>query len=287
MNYHCYADDSQNYAFVKSHDGWAATLSDIETCVHQVSGWMEQNMLKLNNSKTEVMFFASKHRNESIDGLSLTVGTHEIRPNAVVRNLGVYWDRNFALLAHVNAVCRSCNFQLRNIGRIRHYITEDACRTLVNALVTSRLDYGNALLSGVPDNVLSRLQRIQNTAARIVTRTPKACHISPVLKMLHWLPVKERIQYKILFYTYKALNDSAPPYIRDLLQQYLPTRTLRSETKHMLCVPKSKTVTYSKRCFKIMAPVLWNSLPYDIKTSESLGVFKKRLKTYLFRSHFE
>ena len=150
------------------------------------------------------MVFSSKHHNQSINGLSLTIGNHTITQNASVRNLGVQWDRHFTMVAYVNAVCRSCNFQLRNIGRIRQYITEDACRTLVNALVTSRLDYGNALLHGVPGNVLNRLQRIQNTAARIITRTQKSCHITPILKTLHWFLIEQRIHYTIVLYTYNV-----------------------------------------------------------------------------------
>ena len=91
-------------------------------------------------------------------------------------------------------------YQLRNIGRIRRYITDDACRSLVNGMVTSRLDYANASLAGATNEALSRLQRIQNMAARIVTRTPRQSNITPVLKQLHWLPIDRRITYKILLH---------------------------------------------------------------------------------------
>ena len=112
------------------------------------------------------------------------------------------------------------------------------------------------------------------------------CHITPVLKMLHWLPVAKRIEYKILFYTYKALDGKAPGYIRDLLTPYVPSRALRSDAKKLLCVPKSRTVTYSKHSFKNMAPVLWNALPYEVRASPSVGTFKKRLKTFIFKTYF-
>lgn len=286
MDYHCYADDSQMYVFIKPKDEWSGKQTSIESCVNDVSLWMEQNMLKLNDSKTEVMFFAPKSRRHAIKGLNLSVGCHTITPNASVKNLGVFWDTFFTMEVQVRAVSRACNYHLRNIGRIRNYVTEDACRTLVNALVTSRLDYGNALLYGVPENILSQLQRVQNTAARIISRTPKRSHITPVLKALHWLPVARRIEYKILLYTFKALSGTAPQYICDLLQPYIPARSLRSDSQMLLCVPTLKTVMYGKRCFKNSAPVLWNQLPYDIKASLTVCTFKKKLKTHLFRNSF-
>jgi hypothetical protein len=91
-----------------------------------------------------------------------------------------------------NAIARSCYFHIRNIGCIRSFISEDACKMLVNTLVTSRLDYGNALLYGITKYVTDKLQRVHNTAVRLITRTKKMDHITPVLIRLHWLPVESR-----------------------------------------------------------------------------------------------
>lgn len=113
---------------------------------------------------------------------------------------------------------------VRNIGRKRSYITDDACKTLVNTLVTSRLDYGNVLLYGINDNILARLQQVQNTAARLITRKCKHDHITPVLVSLHWLPVKYRCHFKILLYTFKAVHNQAPVYLKDLVCEYHPFR---------------------------------------------------------------
>ena len=120
----------------------------------------------------------------------------------------------------MNSICKSCFGQIRQIGNIRQYLTTDATKSLVNSLVTSRLDYCNALLSGVPKTILNKLQNVQNTAARVVTRTSRNCHITPILKELHWLPVQYRVQYKILSQTYKALHDKFPVYIIELLHVY-------------------------------------------------------------------
>ena len=133
-----------------------------------------------------------------------------------VRNLGVIFDKNLTMEKQVSSVLKSCFHQIRTIGSIRQYITTDACKTLVHSLVTSRLDYGNALLYGITTALMCRLQKVQNSAARLVTRTRKHDHITPVLFSLHWLPVEYRCQYKLLTYTYKALHGTAPEYRKNL-----------------------------------------------------------------------
>lgn len=129
---------------------------------------------------------------------------------------------------HISSVCKSCYGQLRQIGHIRKYLNTDATKSLVNSLVTSRMDYCNVLLCGVPKNLLNKLQHLQNTAARIITRTSRYDHVTPILKDLHWLPVTKRVDFKILVHTYKSLNDQSPRYLKDLLEIHEPTRNLRS-----------------------------------------------------------
>ena len=174
----------------------------------------------------------------------------------------------------------------RKIGHIRRYLTNDATKSLVNSLVTSRSDYCNALLSGIPNTALNKLQLVQNTGARIVTRTSRHSHITPVLKGLHWLPVKYRVQYKILTHAYKAINDSSPIYIRDMVEVYKPVRNLRSTETVSLVLPKSRSVKYGNRSFVYAAPKLWNSLPVNVRNADTLTSFKKLLKTHLFLQHF-
>ena len=130
---------------------------------------------------------------------------------------------------------------LHQIGRIRRYITDIAYKSLVHAMVLSRMDFGNALLFGVSD---FRIQRVQNLGARIITRLSKRDHITSSLKSLHWLPVKSRISYKVLLYTFKGLHGLASDYIADMLVPYLPGRALRSANSNKLCVPKVKTKSF-------------------------------------------
>jgi hypothetical protein len=141
-----------------------------------------------------------------------------------VKNLGVFFDSVLNMDHQIRNITKSCYHQLRNIGHIRPSISESACKTLVCSLVTFRLDYGNALLYGICTSSLTKLQRIQNTAARIITRTKKHDHITPVLVNLHWLPVEHRIQYRLLLQTFKAVNGTSPLYIQELVQVYTPSR---------------------------------------------------------------
>jgi hypothetical protein len=195
--------------------------------------------------------------------------------------------RGVSMEKHVTNVCKATNFHIRNIGAIRNVLSDSSTEKLVHAMITSRLDYCNVLLSGIPDSQIQRLQRLQNNAARIVCKIKKYDHITPTLKKLHWLPVKERICFKILLLTYKALNGKAPAYITELLCPYNPPRSLRSGDKHLLTIPRSRTKTYGDRTFSSRAPKEWNCLPHHLRMVSSLEAFKRDLKTHLFKHAYE
>ena len=163
------------------------------------------------------------------------------------------------------------------------------CRqSLVHAYVTSRLDYCNSILYGLPKYQLSKLQRIQNMAARLITDTMKCDHIKPVLYNLHRLLVNYRIQFKILMITFKAIHGMAPSYLSNLICIRSSSRySLRNNDTIFLERPKGvMRTTLGARSFHASAPALWNSLPAHIRTIDSLALFKKSLKTYLFKQAF-
>ena len=176
-----------------------------------------------------------------------------IEHSNTVRNLGVLFDQTLSFGEHVNKLCKSPHYHLRNISKIRKYLDENSTETLVHAFVSSKLDYCNALLIGLPKYQIDRLQSVLNTAARIIY-TCKYDHITSVLVRLHWLPVSYRIWFKVLLLTYKALNDLSPEYITELLNKPKYTRNLRSQSQHLLSVPKSRTVTMAIELF-LYAPL--------------------------------
>lgn len=282
---HIYADDTQIYLAVKpiSPEHVLSRVSRVEECLCEVKNWMTLNFLKLNTDKTEVLVLGTHQMLSKSPVSSISVaGTMVAVQSKPVKNLGVMFDQSLTMSAHVTSVVRSATYHLRNIGRIRKSLTTDATKKLVNALVTSRIDYCNSLLCGVSAAVLKRLQKVQNFAARLVTHTKIRDHITPVLYDLHWLPVKHRIDFKLSLMVYKALNGDAPVYISELLQRYEPTRALRSQSKTLLVIPKTRLSRAGDRSFRSYGPRLWNSLPAHVRSAESVSSFKKQLKTHLF-----
>jgi len=187
----------------------------------------------------------------------------------------------------VKKICSEANYHLRNISKIRKYLTQDSAEILVHAFIGSKLDYCNSILYGIPKKLICKLQRIQNTAARIVTLTRKYDSITPIMFKLHWLPVQFRIIFKLLLIVYKALNDKTPSYVSSMLSLRKFSRSLRISDQELLTEPMAKLRTYGDRAFSTAAPRLWNKLPLSIRKSASEDIFKKNLKTYLFKEAYD
>ena len=145
---------------------------------------------------------------------------------------------------HINEVCKIVTLTIRSIGRIRKYLSADSFKRLVNTLVTSRIDYTNSILYGSTDYDLNKLQRLQNTAARLIKGAKKNDHIMPILEEIHWLPIRYRIQFKILLLVYKCLHGLAPQYLTELIKLRCPPRTLRSSNRLVLEKPIINMVSY-------------------------------------------
>jgi exonuclease III len=288
LSIHMYADDTQIYIeFDLSPYSAAEAKSKLEACVADIRAWMSENKLQLNDGKTELVVITPSRQSKKVNIESVHIGCSDITPSKCARNLGATFDQHMTLHPHMSSLVKSCNWQLRRIGQIRRYLTTEAAEKLIHAFISSRLDNANSLLYGLPEYQTDRLQRIHNTAARILTQTQKYDHITPILKNLHWLPIKQRIVFKIVTLTYRCLNGLAPPYLSELLVPYLPTRSLRSSQSLLLKIPKTKTKSYGDRAFQNAAPKLWNNLPLSIRQSDTLNSFKHKLKSYLFEGSFK
>ena len=288
IKFHLYADDTQLYLPFnpRDHSSVDDATALLRSCLNEVCDWMRDNYLQLNADKTEILLVSTKPGLQTCNIDYLSIANLQVSPASSVKNLGVMLDSFLKMEGHVNAVCKSAFFHLRNIARIRQFLNKESTEKVVHALVTSRLDYCNSLLYGIPMKLIAKLQRVQNVAARIVTGTRKGDHITPVLYTLHWLPVKCRVEYKIGLLVLKCLHGMAPTYLSDVLQAYTPTRSLRSASKGLLQVPKFRLSTFGERSFASFAPRLWKELPVQLRNCTSLDTFKSVYKTYLFRTYF-
>ena len=240
-------------------------------------------MLKLNDSKTEFFIASSPHNMYRLADTKIQIGEAEITPSSTIKNLGVHFDSAMTMSDHVTSVCKSINFILWNLSKIRRYITKEACSNAMRALVLSKLDYANALLSCCRGKDTTRLQRLQNRAARIVFQVPRRHSSLPLLNSLHWLPVDKRIQFKVLLHIYKTLNGLSPVYLEECVKTHKPSRDgLRSsKDQSRLTIPRSQKYI-GDGSFSVFGSRLWNNLPLSIRSSPSVHIFKRSLKTHLY-----
>ena len=187
---------------------------------------------------------------------------------------------------HVSHTCRTEHYHLHNIARIRHSLTTSACKTIVHSLVISRMDFGNATLYGISEALLHRPQVLQNSAARLIAGTRRREHISPVLFALHWLPIRQRIKFKLLVLVYRCVHQLAPAYLSDLITPYTPARSLRSADSNLIATNRYRLEGCGRRRFSVARLCLWNKLPASVKSVNSLGAFKTALTSHLFRETF-
>jgi hypothetical protein len=289
ISYHMYADDIQLFLSFKPSDPNSIqdALAKLSACITEIKLWMTNNMLKLNDSKTEFFIAISPFNQRKMPPVQLQIGSEIVTPSDNVRNLGIIFDSQLSMSPHITGLCKSLSFQLRNISRTRRFLDQDSCHHIVRSLVLSRLDYGNALLLGINQSDLIRLQRLQNWASKLIFCAKKRDHVTPFLKQLHWLPIKERIQFKILLFVFKCVNNIGPSYLASTLSFYTPARTgLRSASdstrleEHRMYPRTLKSA--ADKSFYFTAPTLWNNLPTTLRSAVSVNVFKKDLKSYLF-----
>jgi len=286
---HFYADDSQSYKHFnsKSTESTVNAVQSTETCCSDIKTWNTSNKLQQNDGKTEAMIFGTPAQLKSCKIESINIGDCNIIPSTKVKNIGVILDPQLNMQQHINMITSCAWYHLKNLYKIRKYLTKHATEKLVHAFVTSKVDLYNNLLFGLPDISIKKVQYVLNSAAKLIEGGQKYDHVTPLLEKLHWLPYRQRMEFKILLRTYKALHGLEPQYIQELITLQTPGRTLRSNSKLLLHVPRTHKKTYGDRAFSIAAPVLWNQIPYEIKTQKTVESFKTAVKTYLFKKAFK
>ena len=240
------------------------------------------NQLKLNDDKTEFILIGTRQQLAKVPrNIAIRVGPNLIPATESAKNLGYHLDSTLKNITHIDKLCSSLSLTIRRICKIRPNIDEEMTRTLVQALITTRLDYCNSLLIGTLDYILHKLQHIQNSATRIVFNKIWVYHITPYLESLHWLKIEYRIWYKTCMLMFKCVKGLAPDYLCELVISY-HNRNLRSSTVNLLPVSKHKLSQVHNSSFKSVSLRLSNMLLHNLHNENDLMTFKSKLKTVLF-----
>jgi len=197
---------------------------------------------------------------------------------------------DLSLEKHVSSVSAACFFHLRQIRRVRQSLDAGSAATLIHAFVTSRVDYCNAVLAGSPKVTTDKLQRVMNSAARVVSNTRKFDRsLSRLLHdELHWLDVTDRVQLKLAMLMRRCLRGTAPLYLKNSCTPTADVASrqhLRSASQRKLIVPRYRLNSFDRRCFAVAGSSTWNSLPDSLRDSAlSLNIFRRQLKTHFLRN---
>ena len=294
FNVHLYADDTQMYLeFNPLFEDISKFEEKIEQCMNDIKNWMLANKLKLNPDKTEVLTVQSRNNFStwSLDSLNISTNEQPISPSSVVKSLGVKFDSFLNFDHHINAIVQECNMHLRNLWVIASKLSFELKRQLIHCLIFSRLDYCNGLLYGLPDVALKKLQKVQNSCVRFLfgpNAISKWDSVTPFLKDAHFLPVKQRIEFKVGLTVFKCLNNMAPKYLCECIKvKDEQVKSLRGhEDYFLLDIPPVPNLTRTERSFTYCAPQVWNGLPYELRSCPNVDMFKNKLKTFLFVKAF-
>ena len=238
-----------------------------------VRNGMINDRLLLNDDKTEFLLLGTRQQVAKVNITNITVVNTVVTSETAVKNLGAWFDSTPEMSTHVSKICSGAFYHLHNIRRIRKFMGLEDTKTLDPAFLTSRVDYSNSLLYGIP------------AYARLDCRAQRYCRIIPLTSELHWLPIRQRIHFKMLLFTFKAIHGIAPLYIQGLVQvRSQGAYSLRSSRAVLLDVPSIRAkVTLGDRAFEVAALKLWNSLPSELRLINNMDILKRHLKTYLFK----
>ena len=277
-----YADDTQVYVTLSQAD-FSLGINSLQSGLSSLCHWFACNGLAINPDKSDAIIFSTAQRAEKLRLLGLThinVAGNVVPISKHIKILGVTFDSTLSFSEHIQVLSRSCYFHIRALRHVRPFLTEELSNTLACSLVTSRLDYANALLYNTSEANLTKLQSIQNSLARVVMKSPFRSSSLPQIRHLHWLPIRQRIDYKVASLVHSIRETSSPPYLTDMVKNYVPSRSLRSGEVNKLDTPRSK-LAMTDRAFFIAAPKVWNNLPPSLRTIPSSSIFRSKLKTYL------
>ena len=286
-----YADDVTLYVNLDS--GVDQMLARLNDCATSIAHWLMFNDLLLNPSKSEALVAGTHHQVKTCTSLNVVIAGVPVPQSSSIKLLGVTIDSSLSFDAHVSEVCRTAAYHLKAFRHIRKSLDKNTANILACSYIASRLDYCNAIFAGMTAHNVGRLQRIQNASAKIVLNMRGRTNSVACLRELHWLPVSQRIDYKIALTVYKTLLTGQPSYLKSMLSIHQPVRSLRSANNGVMLEVVHCRTAIASRAFSNYAPHLWNGLPRIVRNCFSdptsaapIESFKKLLKTALFEVAF-
>ena len=285
VNVHFYADDTQIYASFNVHSE-NPDISQLTECFKDIKDWMSRNYLKLNEEKTEIVEIGPYLNHFQ----TVKLGNTDVAVVEKAKNLGFIFDDSFSLNDHLNLISRKCNMALRDLRRIGSKLSLELKIQLVHSCILAHLDYCNATLSSLSVSQLNILQKLQNSAVRFIYNLKRRDRIKPYMKQLHFLPVRDRISYKLALLTFKAIHGIAPSYLTELINLKNPNKVYGLRTNdnpYMLKYHKPYNLKATSGAFAYKAPIIWNSLPVTLRLETDVKKFKVLLKTHLFEQSFK
>ena len=254
------------------------TIEIMEESMLKVKGQMDAMRLKLDESNTEFIYLGSRQLKKCTFD-KININSETIQRSDAFKYLGGHLDQHLNFKKDVITKCKAAMINICKIRMIRRFLTREICHQLTLSIAISHLNYDNAFLIGYPDTTLGLMQKVQNTAARMVLNKCQSYSAIECLKQLHWLPIKSRIEYKVLTTVFKCKHSMAPKYLQDLLEAKEHCgQGLKSNSKQLLKVPTTTRKTFADRSFSVKGPRLSNNLPDNIQTITSYTTFKKQLK---------
>ena len=275
---HGYADDHQVTSAFRIEFQYHALGYALPRCLGIISQFMSSHFLKLNAGKSKLLVFSPHNLRDKVYINDVYLGSNLFLPVSFeAMNLGARLDSQLNFSPHISMLLSQSYKQVANIAKIRRYLTNDDVKSLVYALIMCRIDQNNSIMYGICESEIARLQRLQNSCARLIYGKKKFEHVSGLFAELHWLPIKRRIIFKALLFVFKIFIGIAPLYL-------ITCVTITSPENRILHVPKTLT-SYGDRAFSNFSPRLWNALPDFIRKANTISYFKSHLKHHLFANY--
>lgn len=282
--HHQYADDTNLYHSFTALDQQSC-LDHVSDCLNSVNNWFLTNGLLVNPSKSDSIFIGTSAQTKKINSPGVIMDGTLIPLSETVKSLGVVLDQHLTFEKHVKNLCRTCNFHIRSLRSLCSSLDSKTAETIGRSIVMSKMDYCNSLLAFTSKRNIHRIQVVQNNLARLVSGSDYRQSAAPILSSLHWLPIEQRIKYKITTMVFKSRINLLPEYLSNSLTVFTSARPIRTPFQNTYVIPRVRTEV-AKQSFSYAGSKLWNDLSNELRATASYQGFKKLLKTHYFKLYF-